>query len=133
MYPDLASDQTAARELAAAVFSAVDRQDADVFSQFFTPEGVFVFGNGAEIRGRDAIRTAVAGFFDAIAGLKHEITDVWNCGNTLITRIAVTYTRLDGSCVTLPGANIWTLQGGKIGDYRIYIDLTPLFSPSRQA
>lgn len=132
MYLDMSSDQDGGREWAEAVFAAVDRQDADAFSGFFAPDGVFVFGNGAEVRGRDAIRTAVAGFFDAIAGLRHEIVDVWMCGSAVITRIAVTYTRLDGSCVTLPGANIWTLRDGGIGDYRIYIDLAPLFAPSRQ-
>ncbi len=39
-----------------------------------------------------------------------------------------TYTRLDGSQVTIPFVNVFYLQGDKIARYLIYIDNGPLFA-----
>ena len=40
----------------------------------------------------------------------------------------VTYTKLDGSEVTLPFVNIFEIDGGLIVDYRIYVDVGPLYA-----
>ena len=40
----------------------------------------------------------------------------------------VTYTRHDGSQITLPFCNIFEIDGDKIEVYRIYIDMAPLFA-----
>ncbi len=40
----------------------------------------------------------------------------------------VTYTRLDGSQVTIPFVNVFYLRGDKIARYLIYIDNGPLFA-----
>lgn len=119
-----------ARTHAESVFAAVDRQDAAAFAEFFAPDGIFVFGNGPEIQGPGAIREAVHRFFAAIAALRHDLLDVWQIDDTVICRIAVTYMRHDGRSLTLPCANIWRRAGNEIKDYRIYIDLAPLFAPS---
>lgn len=109
------------------VFAAVDRQDAAAFAAAFAPDGVFVFGNAEPVTGRAAIAAAVSAFFDSVRGLQHEIVDVWQAGDTVVTRLMVTYARHDGTDVTLPAATIWRGRHGAIGDYRIYADLGPLF------
>jgi len=40
----------------------------------------------------------------------------------------VTYTRRDGTKVTVPFANVFELRGPLISIYRIYIDNSPLFA-----
>ena len=40
----------------------------------------------------------------------------------------MTYTRKDGSTVTVPVTTIYRGPGDLIDDYRIYIDLAPLFA-----
>ncbi len=42
---------------------------------------------------------------------------------------AVTYTRHDSRQVTVPFANTFTLDGGRIDCYRIYIDNAALYAP----
>jgi limonene-1,2-epoxide hydrolase len=42
----------------------------------------------------------------------------------------VTYTRHDGSLISVPFANVFELRGDKITAYRIYIDNSSLFSKS---
>ena len=53
------------------LFKSIDQMDADEFSSFLTEDGVFTFGNAEPVRGRQAVRDAVAGFFSSIAGLHH--------------------------------------------------------------
>ncbi|WP_301780998.1 hypothetical protein [Caballeronia sp. SEWSISQ10-4 2] len=39
----------------------------------------------------------------------------------------MTYTRKDGSTLTVPAVTIWRVRDRQIDDYRIYIDVAPLF------
>jgi hypothetical protein len=40
----------------------------------------------------------------------------------------VTYTRLDGSTVTLPFVDVFHFRGSQIARYQIYMDVNPLFA-----
>lgn len=115
------------------VFDIIDSMDAIAFSQLFTPKGCFVFGNAPTLQGPWAIERGVTDFFSRIYALKHDLLDVWPVKEGLIARIAVTYTRSDMTQLTLPCANIWQYENELISDYRIYIDLAPLFSPANEA
>ena len=42
-------------------------------------------------------------------------------------RDARTDTRLDGSVVSVPCCNVFRLDGGLIAQYRVYIDIGPVF------
>ena len=46
-------------------------------------------------------------FFSTIAGLEHELFEVWSVGENVIVRMTVTYTRKDGKRMTFPAAVIW--------------------------
>ena len=53
----------------------------------------------------------------------------WTQGPATIVEANVTYTREGGSTVTVPVVTIYRGEGELIDDYRIFIDLAPLFSP----
>jgi len=124
------------------LFRTIDRMDADGFVRFLTEDARFRFGNMPAIVGRQAIRDAVSAFFASITDLSHRVTGIYEQGNTAIVEGEVTYTRKDGSRVTLPFANFFTLSPSPLNsaesaandsptlicDYRIYIDLSPLYS-----
>jgi ketosteroid isomerase-like protein len=113
----------------APLFQAIDAMDAPRFVSFLTEDAVFRFANGPEVHGREAIRDAVSGFFGAIAGLKHRVTDTWAHPGAVICRGDVIYTRKDGSELTVPFADVLLLRGTEVADYRIYMDVTQLFAP----
>jgi ketosteroid isomerase-like protein len=124
------TQQAEARRFAGAVFDLVDAMDAEGFGALFAPTGVFAFANWPEQTGPGAIAAVVAGFFGTIRALRHEVQEVWRMGETDICRLRVTYTRQDGGTLSLPCANIWRRgEDGRFDDYRIYIDLAPLFAP----
>ncbi|HUO96327.1 MAG TPA: nuclear transport factor 2 family protein [Steroidobacteraceae bacterium] len=112
----------------ARLFATIDARDADAFARFITEDGEFRFANAAPLVGRAAIREGVAGFFAAIGGCRHRLLRTWTGHGTAACEGEVTYTRRDGSTLTVPFANVFELDGGRIRSYRIYIDNTPLFS-----
>jgi ketosteroid isomerase-like protein len=112
----------------ARLFAAIDARDADAFARFIAEDGEFRFGNAPAVAGRAAIRAAVAGFFAAIGGCRHRLLVSWTGPGSAVCEGEVTYTRLDGSTLTVPFVNVLALGGGRIRSYRIYIDNGPLFS-----
>jgi ketosteroid isomerase-like protein len=112
----------------ANVFADIDAFNPDAFVTHLTPDVVFRFGNADPVSGRQAVREAVAGFFSTIDGLTHHIRNVWEFGDTIIVQADVEYLRKDGKTVTVPNADILVYDGELVRDWRIYIDLGPLYS-----
>jgi ketosteroid isomerase-like protein len=110
------------------LFGAIDAKDTDGFVACLTDDCSFRFGSAPTVHGHEAIAAAVSGFFDSIAGLNHALHRTIVDGPALAVDGDVTYTRHDGRHVTVPFANVFELQGDRIGDYRIYIDLGPLYA-----
>ena len=110
------------------LFASIDQMDAERFVSFIAEDGVFQFGSSPPVTGRDAIREAVSGFFASIAGLSHRLLRVIGDGDAVATEGEVTYTRHDGSEITLPFVNIFELANGRIATYKIYIDIAPLYA-----
>jgi hypothetical protein len=86
------------------------------------------FGNAPPVEGRDAIRDAWASFCETLDGVSHDVVERWENGDATIVEAKVTYTRKDRSTVTVPVVTIYRAQGELIDDYRIFIDLAPLFA-----
>jgi ketosteroid isomerase-like protein len=116
------------RDWIAALFAAIDRQDAEAFAGFLTEDARFVFGNLPPVAGRAAIRDFVAGFFASIRAVSHDVPDNWQAGDAVICRGQVTYTRHDGSILTVPFADVFLMAGDKVRDYRIYMDASALYA-----
>jgi len=116
-------------DLAKNLLAAVDRMDVGQFLGFIAPDASFRFGSAPPVIGHDAIREAVGGFFASIAGLSHALKHVITSGSTLLIEGDVTYTRHDSSAITLPFVNVLEVANDLIVDYKIYIDIGPLYKP----
>jgi ketosteroid isomerase-like protein len=110
------------------IFAVVDGGDSAGFVELLTADARFRFGSAAPMVGSDAIRAAVAGFFSAIRSSCHRLQGTWAGDATAVCEGEVTYTRHDGSMVSFPFVNVFELRGELIAAYRIYIDLSSLFS-----
>lgn len=111
-----------------ALFDSIDAQDTDTFLGFLTEDAVFRFGSAPELRGHDAIRAAVDGFFASVAGSRHELKNTLFNDKTLVCEGEVTYRRHNDSELTLPFVNVFELDGDLISVYKIYIDVGPLYA-----
>ncbi len=110
------------------LFDAIDTMSAGRFAESLAPNVHFQFGNAYEVRGRDAVEATVAGFFSSIDGLRHHLRGYWEQASTAIVKLEVEYTRKDGRKLTLPCTNIFEFDGDLISDYRIYMDIGPVFA-----
>ena len=115
-------------EMLTGLFAAIDRKDTDAFVDFLTEDASFRFGSAPAVVGREAIRDAVDGFFETVSGLDHTFSAPIVEADTLVFEGVVTYTRHDGSDISLPFANVFYMDGDRIHDYRIYTDIGPLYA-----
>jgi ketosteroid isomerase-like protein len=124
----LAVDQTVVD-----LFRAIDSMDAPTFAKAFADDGSFRFGNTEAAVGREQVEQTVSGFFSMIGGLSHQITGVWSGtwggGEVKSVEAEVTYTRKDGTRTPgLPVTSTIRMEVGRIKDYRIFMDASPLFA-----
>lgn len=119
---------TAAFQYASEVYEAVDSKDERRIASFLTENCTFVYANNDPVVGRANIAESSKNFMALIAGIKHQLLDVWAFGDVIVSRLDVTYTRKDGSTFTVPAVTIWRVRDRQIDDYRIYIDVAPLFA-----
>ena len=110
------------------LFAAIDGGDAERFAAFLSDDGVFRFGNGEPVRGRNAVREAVAAFFASIRGCRHALHGSWEVPGAAISHGEVTYIRHDGSRLTVPFANICRREGGLISEYLVHVDASQLYA-----
>ncbi len=110
------------------LFAAIDNKDVDGFAKFLTADASFRFGSAPAATGTDAIRAAVGGFFTSIKALEHSIVRAFADDGMLFCEGHVTYTRHDGSTVTLPFADVFEMAGERIAEYKIYMDIAPLYA-----
>lgn len=113
------------------LFETVDAMDAQAFADHFSEGGRFRFGNAPTVIGRTDVASSVRDFFAGLSGIRHDINDVWEQDDVVITEVEATYVRKDGTEVTLPAVTVARCAGDTIDDYRIYMDINPLFAPAQ--
>jgi len=110
------------------LFVSIDSMDTEGFLSFIAADATFRYGSSPAVQGHVAIREGLNGFFSSIAALSHKVHRFIADGNAVVCEGEVTYTRHDGSKITLPFANIFEVDKGLISLYRIYIDIGPLYA-----
>ena len=110
------------------LFAAIDARDTAAFLGFLSEDARFRLGSAPPALGHAAIGEAVGAFFETVAGLSHDVTRSVAGENLLICEGEVTYRRHDDSTVTLPFVDVFELDAGRISDYRIYMDIGPLYA-----
>ncbi len=111
-----------------SLMATIDGQRPQEFAQFLTDDGEFRFGNQPSVHGRANVAAYVDVFFGMIGGSQHELRRTWRDDETRACEGNVTYTRRDGTTVTVPFANVFYMRGDKIARYLIFIDNGPLFA-----
>jgi ketosteroid isomerase-like protein len=108
------------------LFQSVDAKDADAFASFLSENSVFRYGSQPAVQGKQAIHGYVSAFFGSIQALSHQVIDTWEREDSMVCQGVVTYTRGDGSDVSVPFTNIFRFEGDLIRDYLVYVDPSPL-------
>jgi limonene-1,2-epoxide hydrolase len=110
------------------LFASIDAMDTERFLSFFAEGATFRFGSAPAATGMAEIRAAVDGFFGSVAAVRHRLHKVIADDGGIACEGEVTYTRHDQREITLPFANVFEDEAGRFSQYRIYIDIAPLFA-----
>lgn len=111
------------------LFAAIDSKDADGFVGYLTKDAVFRFANAAPVSGKAAIRETLVGFFGSIRALRHQVTDTWTLPDVMVAIGQVTYTRHDGSALSVLFADVLRMKKELVREYLIYVDASRLYVP----
>jgi ketosteroid isomerase-like protein len=117
-----------AHEQVRAIFAAFDAGDVAALAALMTDDVRLRLGNAEMVEGKPAFIEAVAAFVGSVAQFHHDIVNVWSDEDALIAELEVHYTRLDGGKITLPCCNVFRLRNGSVADYRVYIDIAPVYA-----
>jgi ketosteroid isomerase-like protein len=110
------------------LFKSIDIMDSKKFASFLADDCEFTFGNADAVKGRDNVEAAVEGFFASIKAISHNDIETWEAENVTISRGIVTYTRQNGTQLTVDYCNIFRMQGSLIKKYNIYVDISQLYT-----
>jgi ketosteroid isomerase-like protein len=115
-------------EQAARVFASFDAKDVATLVCLVSEDVRMQLGNAEEAHGNIAFATEVRAFTASVAAFHHRLVNVWHDGDALICQLEVQYTRHDGGEVTLPCCNVFRLRNGLVVDYRVYMDISPVYA-----
>jgi ketosteroid isomerase-like protein len=113
---------------AQAIFAAFDAKDVPALADLVTDDVRLQIGNAPVVNGKSEFVDALSAFFLSVPGFRHTVTNVWSDLDAVIAELKVHYTRLDGTEVTLPCCNVFRLREGAVADYRVYMDITPVYT-----
>lgn len=107
--------------------NALDSKNLEKVLEYITDDCVMIAGNGEPVSGKQNIGKVFESFFPAVKSTAHDITDIFETGESLVHRGTVTYTLLDDSQLRVPFCDVFKMKGKLISEYNIYIDWSELF------
>ena len=113
-----------------AVLRSLDDKDVDAYTAFMAEDVEVSFNNGdLSMRGRDAVREGLAGFWQSFGTLEHDELNIYGSDHNLVHEALNHFTTLEGRSVTIRAvAWIDRNEGGEITSVRVYNDQSPLFA-----
>lgn len=109
------------------LFKTIDSKDSKTFMTFLAPSCVFRFGNMPAVEGNGDIAATIDAFFGSIDSLVHELYDIWEIPGGIVCHGQVSYTRKDGTVLTVPFANVLKGPEQDITEYLIFADTSSLY------
>jgi len=114
---------------AGAFFRDADTLELPRLMRWFGPDIDLRLANVPPIAGHEAVEATFADFWSGIKGMRHVRETLVVDGDTAFQGSKVTYTRPDGTEVTMPVAShLRRDAAGTLDRLWIYIDLGPLYA-----
>jgi ketosteroid isomerase-like protein len=111
------------------MFAALDRGDVPTYLEYLSEDASLRFGNNDPVVGRAAIKASLDEFYTTFRWVRHDHVATWTGTDGAAVEADVTYERHDGSHVHVHAVTICRFDGdGLVADYRIFVDLAPLFA-----
>jgi ketosteroid isomerase-like protein len=126
--PEVNALDSARRLDTKAIFAAFDSKDIGALAALVTDDVRLQIGNADVVKGKPEFVEALQAFVRSVASFRHTIINLWSDADAVIAELKVHYTRLDGSELMLPCCNVFRFRDGAVADYRVYMDITPVYT-----
>jgi ketosteroid isomerase-like protein len=113
----------------AGLTRTIDAKDTRAFLAHLAPDATFTMGNFPPTTGTAAMTAMLDNFFGMLRSLSHVVDDAWSVPGHVVCRGRVTYVRKDGREVSMGFCNVMRIAQGRVADYRVYSDPSPLLAP----
>jgi ketosteroid isomerase-like protein len=110
------------------LLAAVDRRDWTAFGEALTDDVTFRYGSQPPVTGKAAVLAAAEGAVAPFEAVAHTLERVWRDGNDDVVAGQVAYTLPGGETIRLEFLNRFRLVDGRIQQYLIFIDASPVFA-----
>jgi hypothetical protein len=125
----MTATQPSATDVTRDLLEAADTDIAAFFAAF-TDDCRFRMGNAEVVIGRENIQAWVAHYLGAVAGMRHAVLEEFLDGDVAAMRVEVTYTMQNGEEFTLPAVTRTKVRDGKVSEYLIFMDPSPVAAAS---
>jgi ketosteroid isomerase-like protein len=130
--PSTTTARSRRETLLEAMFAALDRGDVPAYLEYLSEDAALRFGNNPPVVGRAAIKASLDDFYETFQWVRHDHVATWSRPDGAAVEADVTYLPLDGSEARAHAVTICRFNEREaITDYRIFVDLAPLFQESR--
>lgn len=109
------------------MYGIVDEMDGKKFSELFTEDGVFKFGNMPAVEGKANVSEFASGFFQSIKSIAHDQVQDWQVDAVRFATGRVKYTRHNDTELEVPFSVLLKMNGNLIKDYLVYVDASELY------
>ena len=120
-------------EVIKQTFLAGESMNVNNFVKFFTSDCRYKFGNFPETYGPQGIIDSSDEFLKRVNGVKHNIIDYAENGDSVYVEMTVEYTMKNGTKHTLPCCDSIVVDGDKVKEMKIYMDSSILFADGEES
>ena len=99
------------------LFAAIDGKDTPQFLSYLSQDAEFRFGNGPSALGTKTWARPCQASSARFQPASTSGCTTWEGPDSAVAEGTVTYTRLDGSTITLPFVDVFHFRGDRIGRY----------------
>lgn len=109
--------------------TALDEKDIDAYAVFLAEDVELIMNNAEPVRGLDAVREGLSGYWQSFGDLEHELVNIYGTDDSFVLEALNHYTTADGRSVTLRAVAFTDRNDdGAVTSVRLYSDTAPLFS-----
>mgnify|MGYP006303551967 FL=1 len=110
------------------LFNSIDRMDANEFASYLNEDAWLRFANLPTVQGKENIKDFIDNFFKSIGGIRHDGLEIWQLPDVTFVNGKVTYTRKNGTDLSVYFSNTFKMKDGKLNEYLIHVDNSLLYS-----